>query len=150
MLAVVKRWSGWVLAIIAGGLIATGLELALGNGGGGIGIALSVIGGGLITHWRQRSAISCRVGGPRLRPLQISAFGLMGLGVQWYQLHGDGAVATLSAVWSGLAAPWIAPALVSAGVGWLALLSIGSDCRDEQLLAAMGERTTGNHSEPGN
>lgn len=137
---VAYRWVRWSMAVIAGMLVAIGLELALGPGGGGMGVALSLIGGGVIAHMRQRSAISCRIDGPRLRPLQVSAFGLMGLGVQWYQLHGSGAVATLSAFWPALGASWLPLALVVAGVGWLAFLSVGSDCRDEQLLAAMGER----------
>jgi hypothetical protein len=29
--------------------------------------------------------------------------------------------------------------LVGAGVGWLGVLSVKSSCRDEQLLAMMGE-----------
>lgn len=133
------RWARWSAAIVVGLAVAIGLELALGAGGGGMGVALSVIGSGVIVHLRQRAAVSCRIAGPRLRPLQVSAFGLIGLGVQWYQLQGSGAVATLSACWPALGAPWIPLALVVAGVGWLAFLSVGSDCRDEQLLAAMGE-----------
>ncbi|WP_298821079.1 hypothetical protein [Chloroflexus sp.] len=143
MHAVTKRWLGWIVAIIAGLLLAAGLELSLGAGGGGMGVALSLVGGGIVAHWRRRTTLLCRIDGPRLRPLQISAFGLMALGVQWYHWQGQGAVAALSAVWPLLGSGWLPLALVVAGVGWLALLSVGSDCRDEQLLAAMGETSIG-------
>ncbi|ACL23756.1 hypothetical protein [Chloroflexus aggregans] len=136
----VKRWVWWSGVVVGIALLAVGCESLLGVGGAGLAIAMSVIAGGIVTHWRQRDTISCRINGPRLRPLQVSAFGLMGLGVVCYQLHGGGAIATLSAQWPIVGASWVPLVLVAAGVGWLGFLSIGSDCRDEQLLAAMGER----------
>ncbi len=148
MMRNVQRWLWWIGAIIAGLIISVALETLLGPGGGGMGIALSVFSGGVVAHWRQRAAISCRIDGPRLRPLQVSAFALMALGVQWYHWQGKGAVATLSAAWPPLGVTWIPLALVIGGVGWLALLSVGNDCRDEQLLAAMGESWSAESEQP--
>jgi hypothetical protein len=102
-------------------------------------MALSVVVGGVIRHWQERVAFSCRVNGPRLHPLQVSAFGVMALGVQWYYGLGGGAVATLSMYWPVLGSSWLPLLLVGAGVGWLGVLSVKSSCRDEQLLAMMGE-----------
>ncbi|WP_322820244.1 hypothetical protein [Chloroflexus sp.] len=133
------RWLRWLIWIAGALLLAGGLELVLGAGGSGIGVALSIIGGGLIQYWRERPALSCGIRGPRLHPLQVSAFGLMGLGVLWYQGQGGDAITTLSTFWPALGSSWIPLVLVVAGVGWLGLLSIQSSCRDEQLLAMMGE-----------
>lgn len=133
------RWLHWLIWITGALLVAGGLELVLGVGGGGIGVAFSIIGGGLIQYWRERPALSCGIRGPRLHPLQVSALGLMGLGVLWYHGQGGGAIATLSAFWPALGSSWIPLVLVVVGVGWLSLLSVQSSCRDEQLLTMMGE-----------
>jgi hypothetical protein len=125
--------------VIIGLFVAVGLEIVLGSGGAAMGMALSVVVGGVIRHWQERVAFSCRVNGPRLHPLQVSAFGVMALGVQWYYGLGGGAVATLSMYWPVLGSSWLPLLLVGAGVGWLGVLSVKSSCRDEQLLAMMGE-----------
>lgn len=134
-----RRWLFWPGVVIIGLFVAFGLEIVLGSGGAAMGMALSVVVGGVIRHWQERVAFSCRVNGPRLHPLQVSAFGVMALGVQWYYGLGRGAVATLSAYWPVLGSSWFPLLLVVAGVSWLGVLSVKSSCRDEQLLAMMGE-----------
>ena len=134
-----RRWLFWPGVVIIGLFVAVGLEIVLGSGGAAMGRALSVVVGGVIRHWQERVAFSCRVNGPRLHPLQVSAFGVMALGVQWYYGLGGGAVATLSMYWPVLGSSWLPLLLVGAGVGWLGVLSVKSSCRDEQLLAMMGE-----------
>lgn len=134
-----RRWLFWPGVVIIGLFVAFGLEIVLGSGGAAMGMALSVVVGGVIRHWQERVAFSCRVNGPRLHPLQVSAFGVMALGVQWYYGLGRGAVATLSAYWPVLGSSWFPLLLVVAGVSWLGVLSMKSSCRDEQLLAMMGE-----------
>ncbi len=134
-----RRWLFWTRVVAIGLFVAIGLEMALGSGGAVMGMTLSVVVGGVIRHWQERVAFSCRVNGPRLHPLQVSAFGVIALGVQWYYGLGGGAVATLSMYWPVLGSSWLPLLLVGVGVGWLGVLSVKSSCRDEQLLAMMGE-----------
>ncbi len=134
-----RRWLFWPGVVTIGLFVAIGLEMVLGSGGAVMGMALSVVVGGVIRHWQERIAFSCQINGPRLHPLQVSAFGVMALGVQWYYGLGSGAVATLSMYWPVLGSSWLPLLLVGAGVGWLGVLSVKSSCRDEQLLAMMGE-----------
>ncbi len=134
-----QRWLFWLGFTVVTLLVALTLEIGLGSGGAAMGIALSIVIGGLIRHWQERIAFSCRLNGPGLHPLQVSAFGVMALGVQWYYGLGRGAVATLSAYWPVLGSSWFPLLLVVAGVSWLGVLSVKSSCRDEQLLAMMDE-----------
>lgn len=90
-------------------------------------LALTALLGGVAVRMRQgRGAASCTVG-PRLRPLQISCFGAIALGVQLLHAADHGALLTTIPV---LAAPWLPAACILGGVIGLAVLSFGSDCRN--------------------
>ncbi len=124
-------WRALFALIAAGGLVAwlviTWLDTVLVPGAGGVWLALTVLLGGVAVRLRQgRQAAACAVG-PRLRPLQVSCFGAIALGVQL--LHAAETGALLVAL-PGLAAPWLPAASMLGGVIGLAVLSFGSDCRN--------------------
>lgn len=124
-------WRARSVLIAAGALVAWliigWLDAFLAPGAGGVWLALTVLLGGVAVRLRQgRSVASCAVG-PRLRPLQVSCFGAIALGVQLLHAAETGALATALPV---LATPWLPAACILGGVIGLAVLSFGSDCRN--------------------
>lgn len=117
-------------ALSAAWLLVGWLDGVLAPGAGGIWLALTALLGGIAIRIRQgRPAQSC-AWGPRLRPLQVSCFGAIALGVQLLQAAESGA---LLAALPFLALPWLAPLCILAGMAGLAGLSIASDCRDAEF-----------------
>lgn len=112
---------------VAAWLVIGWLDTILAPGAGGVWLALTVLLGGLAVRLRQGyRALSCTTG-PRLRPLQVSCFGAIALGV--HLLHAAETGTLLTAL-PFLAAPWLPAACILGGVAGLAFLSVGSDCRD--------------------
>lgn len=119
ILVVISAFATWV--------IIGWLDTLLAPGAGGVWLALTALFGGVAVRLRQRhETASCTVG-PRLRPLQISCFGAIALGVQLLHAAETGA---LLVVLPFLAAPWLPAACMLGGVIGLAVLSFGSDCRN--------------------
>jgi hypothetical protein len=113
--------------VLAAWLIIGWLDASLAPGAGGAWLALTVLLGGVAVRLRQgRGAASCAVG-PRLRPLQVSCFGAIALGVQLLHAAETGALLAALPI---LAAPWLPAACISGGVIGLAVLSFASDCRN--------------------
>lgn len=112
-------------------LVVRWVDRALAPGLGLPALTVIVALGGVAWHLRARraTALSCATG-PRLRPLQVSSLALMALGVQL--LHAAEAPAAVAAL-PLLAAPWLGPAFILAGVGGLGWLSLSATCRDEAL-----------------
>ena len=125
--------------LAAGEVVLLAGEWLFGVGFGGLPLGVGLFAFGLFQRLQQVGTVSCRIDGPRLRPLQISALGLITIGVVLARepLGGPAPLAAVSA-WL-LAEPRLAVACVVLGVAWLAVLSLQSDCRDEALLRAMGE-----------
>lgn len=123
-------WRALFVLIAAGGLVALPVIIWLDTvfipGAGGVWLALTMLLGGVAVRLRQGRQAACAVG-PRLRPLQVSCFGAMALGV--HLLHAAETGALLAAL-PGLAAPWLPAASMLGGVIGLAVLSFGSDCRN--------------------
>jgi hypothetical protein len=132
MLTGALRWlAGGVVVLLAG-------EALFGVGFGGLPLAVALFGFGIVQRVREGRAPSCRVAGPRLRPLQVSALGVItaGLVLARDPLGGPAPLAAVSQFL--LSDERIAVGLVTAGVAWLAVLSLSNDCRDDALLRAMG------------
>ncbi|NWG21639.1 MAG: hypothetical protein HXY39_15120 [Chloroflexi bacterium] len=110
-------------------------------GAGGIWLALTVLLGGIVIRLRQaRPAASCAVG-PRLRPLQVSCFAVIALGVQLLQA---GENAPLMTIFPFLAVSWLPAVFILGGMIGLAALSVLSDCRDAAFSgASLEEREHG-------
>lgn len=126
-----EDWKARSVLIATGAVVAWlvigWLDAFLAPGAGGAWLALTVLIGGVAVRLRQgRSAASCAVGS-RLRPLQVSCFGAIALGVQLLHAAETGALAAALPV---LAAPWLPAACILGGVIGLAVLSFGSDCRN--------------------
>ncbi len=120
-----------IVAIIIGTMCAwviiAWLDATLAPGAGGVWLALTVVLGGVAVRLRQgHGAASCAVGSS-LRPLQVSCFGAIALGVHLLHAAETG---LLTAAIPVLAAPWLPAACILGGVGGLAILSFGSDCRN--------------------
>ncbi len=121
-----------LFALIAAGALAAWLvigwlDTSLAPGAGGVWLALTTLLGGVAVRLRQgRGTASCAVG-PRLRPLQVSCFGAIALGVQLLHAAETG---VLLATLPVLATSWLPAACILGGVIGLAVLSFGSDCRN--------------------
>jgi hypothetical protein len=107
--------------------IVAWLDATLAPGAGGVWLALTVLIGGVAVRLRQGRTPSACATGPRLRPLQVSCFGAIALGVHLLHAAETG---LLTAAIPALAAPWLPAACIIGGVGGLAILSFGSDCRN--------------------
>ena len=120
-----------IVAIIIGAMCAwviiAWLDTTLVPGAGGVWLALTVLIGGVAVRLRQGRTPSACATGPRLRPLQVSCFGAIALGVHLLRAAETG---ILAAAIPALAAPWLPAACIIGGVGGLAILSFGSDCRN--------------------
>jgi hypothetical protein len=111
----------WAVIVLLNSLLAHGVGL--------VWLASTVILGGVAVRLRQGGGSSCALG-PRLQPLQVSCLGLLGLGVQLYQLA-DAPI--FLARYPLLAAHWLPTASIVGGVLGLGILSTFADCRDAEL-----------------
>lgn len=125
-----------IIGALCAWVIIVWLDATLAPGVGGVWLALTVMIGGVTVRLRQgRTAIACATG-PRLRPLQVSCFGAIGLGVHLLHAAESG---VLTAAVPVLAAPWLPAACILGGVGGLAILSFGSDCRNAAFSGEISE-----------
>ncbi|MGQ9549680.1 MAG: hypothetical protein ACUVSY_02025 [Roseiflexus sp.] len=124
------------IGILCAWLIVAWLDAILAPGAGGVWLALTVTIGGVAVRLRQKGTTSACTMGPRLRPLQVSCFGTIALGV--HLLHATETGVLMAAI-PILAAPWLPAACILGGVGGLAILSLGSDCRNAAFSGETSE-----------
>jgi hypothetical protein len=127
----------WMIAAAAATLVAAGLASRAIAGSGMIAATLTLVGIGVV--WRllaEQQHAHCAVG-PQIRPLRASSLALIALGVQIYHAVEAADPIVMAIPW--LATAPVAPVCMLGGVAGLAILSLSSDCRDEQLAAGSSQ-----------